>query len=125
MSSYKDLEIYKLSYDLANRVHKASLKLPAFELYEQGSQIRRSSKSIRDTIVEGYGRRRYKAEFIRYLIYAQSSCDEATNQAQRRATGVRHQATGVRHQATGAGHQAGNALDFRPHASRLTPEAFL
>jgi four helix bundle protein len=81
MSSYKELEIYKLAYDLAIRVHKASLKMPAFELYEQGSQIRRSSKSIKDTIVEGYGRRRYKAEFIRYLIYAQASCDEATNQA--------------------------------------------
>jgi four helix bundle protein len=81
MSSYKDLEIYKLAYDLAKRVHKASLKMPAYELYEQGSQIRRSSKSIKDTIVEGYGRRRYKAEFIRYLVYAQASCDEATNQA--------------------------------------------
>jgi four helix bundle protein len=81
MSSYKDLEIYKIAYDLAIRVHKASLKLPQFELYEQGGQIRRSTKSIRDSIAEGYGRRRYKAEFIRYLIYAQASCDEATNQA--------------------------------------------
>jgi len=26
--------------------------------------------------VEGYGRRRYKAEFIRYLIFSQASCDE-------------------------------------------------
>ena len=71
----------KIAYALAIRVHKASLKLPQFELYEQGGQIRRSTKSIKDTIVEGYGRRRYKAEFIRYLIYAQASCDEATNQA--------------------------------------------
>jgi len=81
MSSYKELEIYKFAYNIAIRVHKASLKLPKFELYEQGSQIRRSTKSVKDTIVEGYGRRRYKAEFIRYLIYAQASCDEATNQA--------------------------------------------
>jgi four helix bundle protein len=81
MGSYKDLEIYKIAYDLAIRVHRASLKLPQFELYEQGGQIRRSTKSIRDAIAEGYGRRRYKAEFIRYLIYAQASCDEATNQA--------------------------------------------
>ena len=81
MSGYRDLEIYNISYELAIRVHKASLKLPQFELYEQGSQIRRSTKSIKDTISEGYGRRRYKAEFIRYLIYAQASCDEATNQA--------------------------------------------
>lgn len=81
MNSYKDLEIYKLAYNIAIRVHKASLKLPQFELHEQGGQIRRSTKSVKDTIVEGYGRRRYKAEFIRYLIYAQVSCDEATNQA--------------------------------------------
>lgn len=50
--------------------------LPRFELYESGSQIRRSVKSIRSNIVEGFGRRRYKGEFIRFLIYAHASCDE-------------------------------------------------
>jgi four helix bundle protein len=52
------------------------MKLPKFELYEEGSQIRRSSKSVTSMIVEGYGRRRYKAEFIRYLVFSQSECDE-------------------------------------------------
>lgn len=27
-------------------------------------------------IVEGYGRKKYKADFIRYLIYAHAECDE-------------------------------------------------
>jgi len=80
MSSYRDLDIYQIAFALAKRVHIASLKLPPFELYEQGSQIRRSSKSIKDQIAEGYGRRRYKPEFIKFLIYAQSSCDETTSQ---------------------------------------------
>ena len=31
---------------------------------------------MKSTIVEGYGRRRYQADFIRFLIYAQSSNDE-------------------------------------------------
>lgn len=53
-----------------------SLDLPPFELYETGSQIRRSSKSIRSNIVEGYGRRRYKSDYIKFLIYAHSSVDE-------------------------------------------------
>lgn len=79
MSSYKDLEIYKLAYELSISVHMASLKLPAFELYEQGSQIRRSSKGVRDNIVEGYGRRRYKQEYIRFLTYSIASCDETIN----------------------------------------------
>ena len=81
MSSYKDLEIYRLAYSLAIRIHKASLKLPQFETYEQGGQIRLSSQSIKDSIVEGFGRRKYKAEYIRYLVFAQASCDEATDQA--------------------------------------------
>jgi four helix bundle protein len=76
MRSYKDLEIYKESKRLAIDVHKLSLLLPKFELYEEGSQIRRSSKSVTSAIVEGYGRRRYKADFIKFLIYAQSECDE-------------------------------------------------
>ena len=80
MSGYKELNIYTKAYDLAIIVHHASLKLPKFELYEQGSQIRRSSKSIKDTIAEGYGRRRYKADYIKFIFYAQASCDECTSQ---------------------------------------------
>jgi len=80
MKSYKDLDIYKMAYELAIKVHKMSLTLPKYELYEQGSQVRRSSKSVKDTIVEGYGRKRYKDDFIRFLTYAQSSCDEAISQ---------------------------------------------
>ena len=70
MKSYKDLEIYQMAYKLALEVHKMSLTLPKYELYEQGNQIRRSSKSIKDTIVEGYGRKRYKDDFIRFLTYS-------------------------------------------------------
>jgi four helix bundle protein len=77
MQSYKDLDIYKLSHRLAIEIHKMTLnKLPKFEMYEEGAQIRRSSKSIVCNIVEGFGRRRYKQEFIQYLIYSQASCDE-------------------------------------------------
>ena len=50
MKSYKDLEIYNLSYELAIKIHKMSLRLPKYELYEEGSQIRRSSKGITSCI---------------------------------------------------------------------------
>ena len=76
MKSYRDLEIYKISYDLAVKIHDASLKLPQYEIFEEGSQIRKSSKGIPSCIAEGYGRRRYKAEFVRYLVFAHASCDE-------------------------------------------------
>jgi len=76
MKSYRDLEIYQESKRLAIDIHKLTLKLPKFEMYEEGSQIRRSSKSVTSAIVEGYGRRRYKADYIKHLVYAQSECDE-------------------------------------------------
>jgi len=74
--SYKDLEIYQLSYELAMKIHRISLLLPKYEQYEEASQIRKSSKGICSCVAEGYGRRRYKNEFIKFLVYAQASCDE-------------------------------------------------
>ncbi len=80
MKSYKDLDIYNLAFAYAIEVHKVSLQLPKFELYEQGSQVRRSSKSIKDNIVEGYGRRTYKQDFIKFLTYSHASLLECLSQ---------------------------------------------
>ena len=74
--SYRDLDIYVKAQQLSVEIHEMTLSLPKFELYEGASQIRRSSKSITSNIVEGFGRRKYKQEFIKFLIYALSSCDE-------------------------------------------------
>jgi len=70
MLNYRDLEIYPEAKRLAIKVHTMSIALPKFELYETGSQIRRSSKSVTAMIVEGYPRRRYKLDPVKYLIYA-------------------------------------------------------
>ena len=75
--SYRKLEIWQLARELVIDINKMTLnELPKFEMFEEGSQIRRSVKSVKSTIVEGYGRRRYKQEFIRYLYYAIASNDE-------------------------------------------------
>jgi len=74
--SYKDLEIYNIAMNLFFRVHDLSLKLPKYELYELGSQIRRSADSVVTNIAEGYGRNAYKTDFIKFLVYAHSSNDE-------------------------------------------------
>ena len=77
MQSYTDLEIYKLAHEMAVEIHRMSLReLPRFEMYEEGNQIRRSSKAIVSNIVEGFGRKRYPQDYIRFLVYAHSSCDE-------------------------------------------------
>ncbi len=75
--SYKDLEIFQMSNALAIRVHRMTLeKLPKFEMFEEGSQIRRSSKGIKTNIVEGFGRKKYHGEYVKYLTYALAECDE-------------------------------------------------
>ena len=78
--SYKNLEIWQLARPLVIDIHKMTLnELPKFEMYEEGSQIRRSIKSVKSTIVEGYGRRKYKQDYIRFLTYSISSNDETTD----------------------------------------------
>jgi four helix bundle protein len=76
MKSYRDLEVFKESKRLAIEIHKMSMTLPKFEMYEEGSQIRRSAKAVTSLVVEDYIRRRYKQDFIKYLVYSQSECDE-------------------------------------------------
>jgi len=78
--SYRKQEIWQLAQMLTVDVHQMTLKsLPTFEMFEVGAQIRRSMKSVRSNIVEGYGRRHYKQDYIRFLTYALASCDETTN----------------------------------------------
>ncbi|WP_281228025.1 four helix bundle protein [Flavobacterium aquiphilum] len=79
MKSYKDLEIYKKGLSLFFETHKMSLLLPKYEMYELGSQLRRASDSVITNIVEGYGRKRYKADFIRFLVFSHSSNLETIN----------------------------------------------
>jgi four helix bundle protein len=77
VAGYEDTALYKLAKEMAVELHRLTLdELPKFEMYEEGAQIRRSSKSIVANFVEGYGRRHYKAEYIKFLTYALASCDE-------------------------------------------------
>jgi four helix bundle protein len=76
MSSYRDLEIWALAREMSIEIHEMTFQLPKFEMFEAGQQIRRSSKSTRSNIVEGYGRRAYKREFIKFVIYSLASNDE-------------------------------------------------
>src|ERR1700726_4429520 len=78
--NYRDLEVWQLARELVVTIHQMTLtKLPKFEAFEEASQIRRAIKSVKACIVEGYGRRRYKQEFVRFLTYALASCDETAD----------------------------------------------
>ena len=74
--SYKTLEIWALANEVVLEIHEMTLQLPKFEMYEEGAQIRKSSKNVKATIVEGYGRKIYKSEYLKFLVYSLASNDE-------------------------------------------------
>jgi four helix bundle protein len=77
---YKDLEIWRIADKLVIDIHFMTLNdLPRFEMFETGSQIRRSINSVKPNIAEGYGRRNYKQEFLHFLTIAIASADETNN----------------------------------------------
>ena len=74
--TFKDLRVYKIAFKLAGDIEKLTQTFPRSELFRETDQILRSSKSIVANIAEGFGRRKYKADFIKFLTYSISSCDE-------------------------------------------------
>ena len=61
MKSYKDLEVFSLGLELFYKRNSYSLKLPKYEMYELGSQLRRPSDAVSTNIVEGYGRKKIQS----------------------------------------------------------------
>jgi four helix bundle protein len=54
ITSFEDLEVYKKLVELHLEVHQLTLRFPKYEMYELGSQLRRSSNSIPANIAEGW-----------------------------------------------------------------------
>jgi four helix bundle protein len=78
--NYRGLDVWQLARESVIAIHEMTLtKIPKFEMFEEGSQIRRAIKSVKSNIVEGYGRRRYKQEVVRFIVYALASCDETAD----------------------------------------------
>lgn len=55
-----DLVVYRKLVDLHLRVHEVSLTFPHFEMYELGSQVRRSSNSAPANVAEGFNNKHTK-----------------------------------------------------------------
>ena len=70
------LEVYHLAHDLAVSIHAMSLHLPDIERFEEAQQIRRSSKRVAASIVEGHTLRKHKRQYLSYLYRGLASSDE-------------------------------------------------
>jgi four helix bundle protein len=76
---FEDLEVWKLSRVLTNRIYGASSDGRFAKDYDLKSQIRRAAVSVMSNIAEGY-ERGGNQEFIQFLSIAKASCGEVRSQ---------------------------------------------
>lgn len=78
-NTYRDLQVWQSSIDLAERIYRLTANFPASELYGLSSQMRRASVSVASNIAEGWGRRSRK-DCQRFVQMALGSNDELQTQ---------------------------------------------
>ena len=71
VNSAKDLDVYKLAYELAMTIFAISQSFPPEERFALTTQIRRSSRSVCLNLREAWAKRRYEAHFVSKL----TDCD--------------------------------------------------
>ena len=70
ISSFKDLRVYKLAFEVQQEIFETSKRFPTEERYSLTDQIRRASRSIGANLAEAWQKRRYVAHFVSKLTDA-------------------------------------------------------
>jgi four helix bundle protein len=73
--TFEDLEVYKAAREFRKRMYGVTRRLPDFERYELGSQIRRAAVSLTNNMAEGHGRFHYPDQ-IRFFLHSRGSLEE-------------------------------------------------
>lgn len=74
--SHKELDVYKLAFELAMEVFEISKHFPSEERYSLTDQIRRSSRSVCANVAEAFFKRNYPAAFVSKLSDSLSEAAE-------------------------------------------------
>ena len=73
--TFEDLEVYKAARELRKEMYAVTRRLPDFEKYDLGSQIRRAALSLTNNMAEGHGRYHYPDQ-IRFFLHSRGSLEE-------------------------------------------------
>ena len=73
--TFEDLEVYKAAREFRKAMYAVNRRLPNFEKFELGSQIRRASVSLTNNMAEGHGRFHYPDQ-IRFFLHSRGSLEE-------------------------------------------------
>jgi len=74
--SHKELNVFKISFELALQIHQLSKEFPTEEKYSLTDQVRRSSRSVSANIAEAFRKRRYPKSFIAKLSDSEGEAAE-------------------------------------------------
>jgi len=72
----EDLRVYQKLFELALKIHNLTMTFPKFEMYELGSQLRRSSNSAPANLAEGFGNKHTNI-YLESISRAQGEIREA------------------------------------------------
>ncbi|MCY3023985.1 MAG: four helix bundle protein [Planctomycetota bacterium] len=75
LTTYRDLDVWKRSMDLAEAVYSLTRRFPADERFGLTAQMRDASVSIPSNIAEGYGRT-HRGDYLHHLSIARGSLME-------------------------------------------------
>ena len=73
--TFEDLEVYQVAREFRKAMYQTNRRLPDFEKFELGSQIRRAAVSLNNNIAEDHGRFHY-LEQIKFCLNARGSLEE-------------------------------------------------
>ncbi len=74
--TYRDLNVFQQSFELAHQIFLLTQKFPPEEKYNMIDQTRRAARSIPANIAEGWAKRKYENVFKRHLVDVLGSCEE-------------------------------------------------
>ncbi|MBL0342556.1 MAG: four helix bundle protein [Bacteroidetes bacterium] len=73
---FKEMDVYKLAFQLASEIFKETNNWPKAEIYSLTNQIRRSSRSVCANFGEGYRQRIQTKLFVHKLRICDGECSE-------------------------------------------------
>lgn len=76
ISTYRDLDVYKMALDGAMQIFELTKKFPSEEKFSLTDQIRRSSRSVCANIGEAWRKRRYEAAWVSKLSDSETEAAE-------------------------------------------------
>jgi four helix bundle protein len=78
ITTHKDLDVYKLSFQSAMEIFQHTRKFPREEMYSLTDQVVRASRSVSANIAEAFRSRIYEKSFVSKMVIAQ--CEAAETQ---------------------------------------------